>query len=303
MLDAETRIVDGHLASIVSDSWPLGTEAQMAPGIVAAYQQVFEQGAVEGIGFYFSSGDNGDWSPFTPDNQPAVQFPASDPWVTSVGGTSLATGPGGNYEWETGWGSDLAPLSADGTSWTGLPGTFAGGSGGGPSSLFTQPFYQRGVVPASLSEPVGAARPMRVMPDIAADADPATGMLVGLSMAPPGETPQYTESVVGGTSVSTPLIAGIQADAQQARGGVPIGFANPAIYARYAAGDYHDVTDHPLGPDVTIAAVNASPSPDGISYSAVTFGQDTGLRAIPGCDDVTGVGTPNARYVDSYRVP
>ena len=147
MLDAETRIVDRHLADIVSGSWPLGLEAQMAPGMVAAYQQVFEQGAVEGIGFYFSSGDNGDFSATTPDGQPAVQFPASDPWVTSVGGTSLATGPDGRYEWETGWGSDQALLSADGTSWTGLPGMFDGGSGGGPSSLFTQPFYQRGVVP------------------------------------------------------------------------------------------------------------------------------------------------------------
>ena len=117
MLDAETQIVDRHLASIVCNTWPLGTESQMAPGIVAAYQQVFEQGAVEGIGFYSSSGDQGDWSPFTPDNQTAVQFPASDPWVTSVGGTSLAIGPHDNYEWETGWGSDVSLLSSDGTSW------------------------------------------------------------------------------------------------------------------------------------------------------------------------------------------
>jgi subtilase family serine protease len=304
MLDAETRIVDGHLADIVSGSWPLGLESQMAPGMVAAYQQVFEQGAVEGIGFYFSSGDDGDFSQQTPDGQPAVQFPASDPWVTSVGGTSLAIGPDGRYEWETGWGSDLAPLSADGTSWTGLPGAFDGGSGGGPSSLFTQPFYQRGVVPDSLSEPAGATRPMRVIPDIAADADPVTGMLVGHSMPlTPGGTPQYIEGVFGGTSVSAPLIAGIQADAQQARHGVPIGFANPAIYARYGTAAYHDVTDHPLGPGVTIAAVSAVPGPFGLNYSAVTFGQDTSLHATVGYDDVTGVGTPAAGYLDSYRVP
>lgn len=304
-LDAETRIVDGHLADIVSDSWHLGVEAQMPPGVVPAFQQVFEQGAVEGIGFYFSSGDNGDWSPFTPGNQTAVQYPGSDPWVTSVGGTSLATGPYGNYKWETGWGSELAPLSADGTSWTGLPGMFAGGSGGGPSSLFTQPFYQRGVVPSSLSESAGTAAPMRVMPDIAAVADPATGMLVGLSMpvVPGGPPQQYTESVFGGTSVSTPLIAGLQADAQQARHGLPIGFANPVIYARYGTTAYHDVTDQPLGPGVTIAAVDASQSPSGLNYVAVTFAQDTSLHATPGYDDVTGVGSPSADYLYSYRFP
>jgi subtilase family serine protease len=304
MLAAETRIVDGRLADIVSNSWPLGTEAQMAPGMIAAYQQVFEQGAVEGIGFYFSSGDHGDWSPFTPGHQPAVQFPASDPWVTSVGGTSLATGPHGSYKWETGWGGDAAALAADDTSWTGLPGTFAGGSGGGPSSLFTQPFYQRGVVPASLSEPAGAAAPMRVMPDIAADADPGTGMLIGLTMPTSDGTRQYAEVVGSGTSLATPLIAGIQADAQQARRGVPIGFANPALYARYGTAAYHDVTDQPLGPDITIAAAVASPTPSGtISYFAVTFARDTSLHATIGYDDVTGVGTPAARYLDSYRIP
>jgi subtilase family serine protease len=305
MLDAETRIVDGHLASIVNGSWPLGTEAQMAPGIVAAYEQVFEQGAVEGIGFYFSSGDQGDWSAQTPGNQPAVQFPASDPWVTSVGGTSLATGPHGGYKWETGWGQGVAQLAADGTSWTGLPGTFRGGAGGGPSSLFTQPFYQHGVVPAALSEPTGAAGPMRVMPDIAADADPATGMLIGQTRPlTVGGTPQYTEFAVGGTSVSAPLIVGIQADAQQARHGVPIGFANPAIYARYGTAAYHDVTDQPLGPGTTIAAASASTTPSGTTnYSAVTFARDSSLHATTGYDDVTGVGTPSGRYLNSYRIP
>jgi subtilase family serine protease len=125
LLDAETRIVDGHLADIVSDSWHLGTEAQLTPDIIAAFQQVFEQGAIEGIGFYFSSGDHGDWSASTPGHQPAVQFPASDPWVTSVGGTSLAVGPGNRYEWETGWGNDIAPLGV-GTPAIGYLDTYRG---------------------------------------------------------------------------------------------------------------------------------------------------------------------------------
>jgi subtilase family serine protease len=304
LLDAETRIVDGRLADIVSDSWHLGTEAQMTPDIVAAFQQVFEQGAVEGIGFYFSSGDHGDWSAATPGHQPAVQFPASDPWVSSVGGTSLALGPGNRYEWETGWGTDIAQLSADGTNWTGLPGSFAGGAGGGASALFAQPFYQCGIVPYPLSHPGGAAAAVRVMPDIAADADASTGMLVGLTTPlTPGGTPRYVEGVVGGTSEATSLIAGIQADAQQAQHGVPVGFANPAIYARYGTSAYHDVTDHPPGGGVVIAAADAERDPlsGAISNLAITFARDTSLHATPGYDDVTGVGTPASGYLGSYR--
>ena len=303
LLDALTRIVDRHLADIVSDSWFLGTEAQVTPDVVTAFQRVFEQGAVEGIGFYFASGDSGDWSAATPDHQPAVQFPASDPWVTSVGGTSLAAGPAGQYEWETGWGTDFAPLTASGKSWTNLPGSFAGGAGGGASTLFAQPFYQRGIVPDSLGHPGGASAAARVMPDIAADADPSTGMLVGFTTRfTPGGTPRYVEGVGGGTSLSTPLIAGIQADAQQAQRGVPIGFANPAIYARYGTPAYHGVTDHPLGGFVT-AAVDAERNPvtGAITNLADTFAADTSLHATPGYDDVTGVGTPTSRYLDSYR--
>jgi subtilase family serine protease len=304
LLDAITRIVDHHLADIVSDSWHLGTEAQLTQATVTAFQQVFEQGAIEGIGFYFSTGDSGDYSATTPHHQPAVQYPASDPWVTSVGGTSLALGRAGHYEWETGWGTDLAPLATGGHSWTKLPGDFAEGAGGGDSALFKQPFYQRGIVPRSLSQPGGASAPVRVIPDIAADADPSTGMLVGLrTPLAPGGALHYVEGVAGGTSLATPLIAGIQADAEQAQHGVPIGFANPAIYARYGTSAYHDVTGHPLGRRLTIAAVDAQRSlaTGKVTDFADTFALDSSLRATPGYDDVTGVGTPTRRYLDSYR--
>lgn len=297
-LDAEARIVDGHLADIVSDSWHLGIESQMPPDLVTSFEQVFEQGAVEGIGFYYSSGDHGDWSPFTPNHTTAVQYPGSDPWVTSVGGTTLAVGRDNRYQWETGWGSPDATLSSDGTSWVGLPGSFDGGAGGGASALFTQPAYQRGVVPASL------AGGMRVMPDIAADADDTSGMLIGLTATlTPGGSPQYVEGKVGGTSLATPLIAGIQADAQQARGGVPIGFADPAIYARYGGPAYRDVTDHPFGPGSTLAVADEErdPGSGALQDFARTLGEDTSLTANRGYDDVTGVGSPTQFYLDTYR--
>lgn len=84
-----------------------------------------------------------------------MSYPASDPWVTSVDGTTLAIGPHGRYEWQAGWGDHAAGLNSDGTAWANLPGTAGPGSGGGTSTLFRQPPYQHGVVPATLSHTQG----------------------------------------------------------------------------------------------------------------------------------------------------
>jgi subtilase family serine protease len=297
-LDALTSITDHHLASIVSCSW--GTP-HPSPGLIAAFEQIFQQGAAEGIGFYFSSGDHGDNSQHSAGHQPTVAYPASDPWATAVGGTSLAIGADGRYEWETGWGDDDAMPAADGGSWADLPGTFDGGSGGGTSTMFTQPPYQRHVVPDSLSRIAGSTTPMRVIPDIATDADGATGMLTGQTRGTgPGQPAQYEEGVFGGTSASAPLIAGMQADAQQAAG-TPIGFANPAIYARYGSPAYHDVTDRPLGPGTWLGAALPAGVTGNTQPELETFGMDLGLTATAGYDDVTGVGTPTPGYFATYR--
>lgn len=143
---------------------------------------------------------------------------------------------------------------------------------------------------------------MRVIPDISADADPATGVLVGQTASPsPGQpTTGYTEFPAGGTSVACPLIAGIQADLQQAHGEVPIGFANPAIYARYGTPAYHDVTGNPFPHGMTRDDVIPVPILLGVSTPTLfTFGMDLGLTATPGYDDVSGVGTPAPGYFAS----
>ena len=142
---------------------------------------------------------------------------------------------------------------------------------------------------------------MRVVPDIAADADSFTGPLVGETLSPgSGQPATYQEAPGGGTSVATPAIAGVQADVHQLTGGAPIGFANPAIYARYGTRAYHDVTDQPLGPGFTPAVA----LPAGLVATVpvlITFGMDEGLAATPGYDDVTCVGTPGPGYFASYR--
>src|SRR5262249_30593759 len=132
-LDALTEVTDRRLASVVSNSW---VPTPYSPGLSAAFEQVWEQGTVEGIGFYFGSGLNF-FGSF------AARFPAADPWVTAVGGTTLAVGPSGSYEWETSWGGGAASLTARGTGWVKpprrvVPGARRGGrpaaraGGGGP---------------------------------------------------------------------------------------------------------------------------------------------------------------------------
>ncbi|GGT93940.1 serine protease [Streptomyces violascens] len=303
LLDALNKVVDKRLADIVSNSWG-DIEANETPDIAAAYDQTFKLGAIEGIGFYFSSGDNGDEVANTGKKQ--VDTPANSAWVTAVGGTSLAVGKNDKYQFETGWGTEKAALSADGKSWTNFPGAYTGGAGGGTSSTVKQPFYQHGIVPDSLAKANGATR-MRTVPDIAAVADPNTGFLVGQTQSWPDKSVKYDEYRIGGTSLAAPVIAGVQALAQQARH-FPIGFANPSIYARYDSPLFHDVTDHPLGAkrDLAVARVdfaNAVDASGGLLTSVRSLGKDSSLSATKGYDDVTGVGSPAPGYVASYGFP
>jgi subtilase family serine protease len=313
--DALAFIVDNHLASIVSGSW--GEPADESSEI-PVYEEIFEAGAAEGIGFFFSSGDFGYENPAEDPNSDMqqVDYPTSSPYVTSVGGTSLAIGKSNNYKWETSWGTMLVKLAANGTSWQSTPpgqwpADYDASGGGGVSYEFTQPSYQAGVVPKSLATtlPNGSTSPtpMRVVPDVSALADPSTGMLVGQTVLQPnGTTYAFSLSRVGGTSVSVQVFAGIEADAQQAAGHV-LGFANPAIYQRYGTSAFHDVTDHPLGPGYLAEVRNNYTNPATKGGPLITYLRTLGidgegsaaLPAVKGYDDATGVGSPDY-YIQSF---
>ncbi len=313
--DALALIVDNHLASIVSDSWgePADDSAE-----IPVYEEIFQAGAAEGIGFFFSSGDSGYENPAEDPNSDMQQtdYPAESPYVTSVGGTSLAIGRHNNYEFETSWGTLLDPLAANGKHWQSRPpgqwpAGYDGSSGGGVSYHFTQPSYQKGVVPNSLARtlPNGttSTTPMRVEPDVAALADPGTGILVGqTTLQPNGTTFAFSLSRIGGTSVSVQVFAGIEADAQQAAGH-PLGFANPAIYQRYGTSAFRDVTNHPRGAGYLAQVRNNYTDPYTKTGPLVTFLRTLGidgegaaaLPAVKGYDAATGVGSP-ARYIQSF---
>ncbi len=318
LLDGLTTIVDNHRADIVTDSWT-GQENTLSAGVNEAFDQVFEQGAVEGIGFDFSSGDCGYNDPATgcgAGDQSAgisANFPPSSPWVTAVGGTSLAIGRGARYQWEAGWGDMV--VSQNGKHWhPAAPGKYPAdygfGAGGGTSGIYQQPSYQAGVVPASLATrlPDGSVSPtaMREVPDVAMDADPATGFLFGETVRLRSGRDGFQLSRIGGTSLASPLFAGIEADAAQNTGTGSLGFVNPLLYSLAGTPAFHDVTDNPLGSGVRIAAVrneftNSARGTGKILSQLYTFGIDgegkAALRASRGYDDITGLGSPAARFL------
>ena len=311
LLAVLAQVVADNEASIVTNSWGSPTfvviDGELIlvedPATIKAYESVFKQGAVQGIGFYFSSGDGGDeleaYGYAHPD------YPSGDPWVTSVGGTSLAIDQNHARIFETGWGTSKYELSKSGKSWKQTV-PFLYGSGGGYSQIFKRPWYQEGVVPANTTG--------RAVPDIGLVGDPTTGMLVGETQSfalasvfgPAGI--QYGEFRLGGTSLSSPLLAGIQAVAQ---GSERIGFANPRIYhmAKQAArssagkkghadpGPFYDVTPQGDAGNVRSDYVNTINADDGHIYSVRTFDDDSSLATGPGWDPVTGVGAPTARYI------
>jgi subtilase family serine protease len=329
LANAEALIVDNDLASIVSNSY--GEPASYST-INATYDLIFQVGALEGIGFFFSSGDNGyegpGEDPISPQDQ--VDYPTSSPYVTSVGGTSLAISKTNSYQWETSWGTLLDPLvhlKNGGKKWQytppgKYPSGYDGSGGGGVSTEYAQPSYQAGVVPTSLAEslPGGttSSTPMRVVPDVSALADPSTGMLVGqTTLQPNGKTYAFSLSRIGGTSVACPTFAGIEADAQQAAGGA-FGFANPAIYyldTHFTYGSsnaaYNDVTDHPLGAGYLAEVRNNYTNPDTKQGPLLTYLRTLGingegadrLRAVAGYDDATGVGSPRNYIQDAPSLP
>ena len=293
-LDAALNtVVDRRLAQIVTNSYGFNTEL-LPPGYILPYEDTILQGAVEGIGIYFSSGDNSDESLVV--GYRTTDWPASSPFVTAVGGTSLAVGASNNYLFETGWGSTTS--SWTGTDWSPTPpGSWLYGAGGGVSQLFAEPSYQQGVVQGSVFAAQG--RTGRAVPDIAAVGDPNTGYLVGQTQTFPDGSVKYSEYRIGGTSLSSPLIAGIMALADQAHG-TPHGFANPVLYSLAGSAAFHDV----VSPASTIAVVrtnynNNVDASAGLNFRLRTMNQTLSLQTTPGYDDVTGLGTPAAAFLSA----
>ncbi|MBS2535848.1 S8 family serine peptidase [Catenulispora sp. NF23] len=309
-------IVDKRSADVVTGSFGEimhatgdGEDADIDPALIAQENQIFTTGAAEGIGFAFASGDCGDQAPGLTgpgcdagSARAQVEWPAASPWVTAVGGTALALAADGTRHWEVPMGDLRSDLSADGTAWAPLPGTFYFGGGGGTSEDFDQPGYQKGVVPNDLAHTAAGgstiSTAMRTVPDVALDGDLLTAVRTGHTDPTLGG---YGQDVVGGTSAAAPMFAAVQADAMQASGGA-LGFANPALYKRAGTKQLTDIVDHPAGAPATISAV-VDHGMFGDTHEARLYKLDAdhGLAARKGYDTATGLGSPTAAYITSFK--
>lgn len=240
--------LDHKLGNIVSQSWGASeVTLQDAAGQaeLQKWQTLLQQSTTQqGMTYLSSSGDNGatDYTDLTQSklsHVPTTSFAASSPWVTAVGGTNMRRSSSTFHE--IAWSS----------------------SGGGFSKFYQEPDYQKGL--SSLVQ--NTLNNRRGVPDVAAVADPNTGMAIYLHG-------QWT--LAGGTSASAPVWAALVALANQ-QAGHPLGFLNPGLYKLAESSsynqDFHDITEG----NNSNAAANVQ-----------------GYAAIPHWDAVTGLGSPNA---------
>jgi subtilase family serine protease len=303
-LDEYTQIANDDSAAVVSSSWSV-CENDVSAGYVEAENTIFEQMAAQGQSMFGAAGDTGAFECVRSDGTTGVNSldPPSQPWVTSVGGTSLEsanpqTNPTPSYPKgvETVWNVDnLCNTSANedsipGIDWCAL----TGAGGGGSSQYWGRPFYQfgpgvnnpnttyaNGTTACSLAK---TGTPCREVPDVSANADEytpyaeyctettATAALGGNCAFP--QTPAGWFGI-GGTSLSSPLWSGIIAD-RDSYLGHRSGNINPLVYLLFNLAPnryFHDITGK------------------GSSQQAAT---NNGLfPTTPGYDEATGVGTPN----------
>jgi subtilase family serine protease len=290
LLDALEVVVSHKIAQVVSSSWWEGWMPVPA-SMIDAWEGVLQRAAVEGITVNFATGDLGDVLP--------LNYPGSDPWVTTIGGTSLAIGAGGRNLWEIGWENDDSELSKNGKAWDPAPpGAFYNGSTGGISHTFPEPYYQDGVVSGNIYK----GKAMRDVPDVSAFGDPELGYQIGLSHRTAKHKLVYVNAVSGGTSLSTPMFTGFEADLIQGRGGIPLGFANPALYNMARTAAFHHVTGTPQGHGVTEADVYGPGYAQPPTLS--TMGQCASAKHTLACgrgyNTVGGIGSPGPRFFSSF---
>jgi kumamolisin len=211
-LDAITMAVHDSVnkPSVISISWG-GPESSWTGQAMTQFDQAFQAAAAMGVTVCCAAGDNGS-SDGVADGKPHADFPASSPFALACGGTRLT--------------ASGATISAE-VVWNANPTKSA--TGGGVSGFFALPSYQ---LNANVPPVAGTTHKGRGLPDVAGDADPASGYRVRVD----GQN-----LVIGGTSAVAPLWAGLIALMNQ-RLRHPVGYLNPLIYGSLAGkGLFNDI--------------------------------------------------------------
>ena len=236
----------------------------ISPSQVTQISGQFQALAALGVTVLTACGDDGARS-LTTDSLRHVQYPGSDPWVTSCGGTTISTSPPAEWVW-----NDISP--ADGTT--------PQATGGGVSAFFTGslPSWQQAVnVPRSLNDGTTIGRGV---PDVAGNASLNSGYTLTVDSSPAGP--------LCGTSAVAPLYAGLMAIIN-ATLGEPVGFLNPTLYA------FRDTVCR----DINDQAFPGSPQDNGVpafDFTNPASGTETHYPAVggypsgPGWDACTGLG-------------
>lgn len=223
---------------------------------ITAVTQVFEDAAIQGVTVCIASGDFGSGDAVG-DGLAHIQYPASDPWVLAVGGTTIGDVSGTSFD-EYAW-NDIFSIG-------GLSEQTA--TGGGVSDLFPPPWYQ---ADASVPPSVNDAHRGRGIPDVAGNASVNSGypIILGGSPAP---------FPMNGTSSSTPLWAGLIAVINAALD-ENVGFVNPVLYA-LGSSVFRDIVAEPGATDNSLGAPGY---PAGPGWDACTgWGSPKGAALLAG---------------------
>jgi kumamolisin len=223
--------------SVISISWG-GPESSWTAQSMNSFDQVLQAAATMGITVCAASGDNGSSDGATTSGN-HVDFPASSPYALGCGGTSLH--------------ASATAVESEGV-WNG--GAQGGSTGGGVSTFFALPAWQKGLQTTGKGGKRSALA-KRGVPDVAGDADPATGYSVLVD---------GSETVVGGTSAVAPLWAALIARINAAQS-TPVGYINAKLYQQPAA------------------------------FNDITQGNNGAFTASPGWDACTGLGSPNGMKI------
>jgi subtilase family serine protease len=321
------------LGYVISNSWMIPEIVDLTPPqdltqLDTEYDNA-ELAAAFGISANYASGDYGDDVAFVYDDygitaSPSANSPASTPYATGVGGTSLFLDGNNDIQNEVGWGNNLARLTTPNPGkyaasnypldppqqydrWgPSYPGFFYG-SGGGTSALWPAPSFQSSLGNA-----------YRQVPDISFLGDPNTGANIIMTVDGSSTILEY-----GGTSLATPMFSALWAIANQAAGtSAPLGQAAAMLYS-LPSGAITDIV--PVGSSSNVSGTIADPPQPLLTETAddlaqplentttflsgfyqwqdeqgkfspmyvITFGTDSSLVTAPGWDDVTGLGVPN----------